>query len=354
MEVTLVGAQSNLSTIVNSSTSASGPMNELLMTMLFGIILSIMCLTGVVGNVYVLVVMNFSMRFTGSMYAYIVNLALADLLYLTTIPFVVCTYFMKDWYFGELGCRFLLSLDFLTMHASIFTLTVMSTERYLAVVKPLATFRKSSRYRRIIISAVWLTSFLLALPTMIMIDLRQFVRNGTIKRMCHSTWPRHTYRIYLTVLFNTSILAPGIVIGFLYIKLTHTYWISQSRNFNIKEVKKAPKQKILYMIFGIILTYCICFLPFWVWQLFILHFKEPINLSPKTFAFVNLFVTCLVYCNSCINPFLYTLLTKNYKEYLRNQKPNPTKSSQRNCQRILSQRSLSSGNQQCTENLSHN
>ncbi|XP_078274542.1 urotensin-2 receptor [Rhinoraja longicauda] len=345
MEVTVVGAQSNLSTIGNSSSSAPGPGNEILMTILLGTILSVMCLMGAVGNVYVLVVMNLSMRFTGSLYAYIVNLALADLLYLTTIPFVVCTYFVKDWYFGELGCRFLLSLDFLTMHASIFILTVMSMERYLAVVKPLATYRKNNGYRRIIISVVWLVSFLLALPTMIMTNLREFAKNGTIKHMCHSTWPEHTYRIYLTVLFNTCILAPGILIGFLYIKLARTYWTSQSR----KEVKKAPKRKILFLIFGIVLIYGICFLPLWAWQLFRLYFNESAPISPTTVAIVNLFVTCLAYCNSCINPFLYTLLTKNYKEYLRHQK---AKFSKRKCHRILSQRSTSSGHHPCTENLS--
>ncbi|KAK5925868.1 hypothetical protein CgunFtcFv8_021489 [Champsocephalus gunnari] len=66
------------------------------------------------------------------MYVYIVNLALADLLYLSTIPFVVCTYFAHDWLFGEAGCRILLSLDLLTMHASVFILVAMSLERYRA------------------------------------------------------------------------------------------------------------------------------------------------------------------------------------------------------------------------------
>ncbi|XP_055507025.1 urotensin-2 receptor [Leucoraja erinacea] len=345
MEVPGIGTQGNLSTIGNFSSSAPGQVNEKLLTILLGTILSAMCLMGVIGNVYVLVVMNLSMRFTGSMYTYIVNLALADLLYLTTIPFVVCTYFAKDWYFGELGCRFLLSLDFLTMHASIFILTVMSIERYLAVVKPLTTYRKNNGYRRVIISVVWLVSILLALPTMVMTDLREFAKNGTIKRMCGSTWPKHTYRIYLTVLFNTCILTPGILIGFLYIKLARTYWTSQSR----KEVTKAPKLKILYMIFGIVLIYDICYLPFWVWQLFHLYI-ESATISPTTVAIVNLFVTCLAYCNSCINPFLYTLLTKNYKEYLRNQK---AKFSKRKCHRVLSQRSTSSGHHPCTESLSY-
>ncbi|KTG32123.1 hypothetical protein cypCar_00007268 [Cyprinus carpio] len=163
--------------------------------------------------------MNFSMRVTGSMYVYIVNLALADLLYLSTIPFVVWTYFAKDWYFGDIGCRVLFSLDFVTMHASIFILTIMSTERYVAVVNPLDTFGRSRRYRRAVTCLVWLFSFILALPTMIMIDLKRDVHNGVEKRMCHPTWQMTAYRVYLTILFNTCILAPGLIIGYLYLKL---------------------------------------------------------------------------------------------------------------------------------------
>ncbi|XP_078415405.1 urotensin-2 receptor [Cetorhinus maximus] len=354
METIFSETPSNISSIVNSSSSVSESRNEALITLLLGTILTMMCLMGIAGNVYILVVMTLSMRFTGSMYVYIVNLAFADLLYLSTIPFVVCTYFMKDWYFGEVGCRILFSLDFLTMQASIFILTIMSTERYLAVVKPLDTLRRNRAYRRIITCAVWFISFVLALPSMIMIDLREFDKNGALKRMCHSTWPQKAYKVYLTVLFHTCILAPGIVIGFLYTKLARTYWMSQTTTFNNREVKRSPKQKILYMILTIVLAYCVCFLPFWVWQLFTLYYNGTANLAPKTTAYVNFFVTCLAYGNSCINPFLYTLLTKNYKEYVRNQQRKFLEFSQRKHYRNSSQRSVSSGSQQCTDNVSHN
>ncbi|XP_078095931.1 urotensin-2 receptor [Mustelus asterias] len=354
MEVILSEMPGNLSSMGNTSSSVTESSYEALVTLLLGTILTIMCLIGIVGNIYILAVMTLSMRFAGSMYVYIVNLALADLLYLATIPFVVCTYFAKDWYFGEVGCRILFSLDFLTMQASIFILTAMSTERYLAVVKPLDTLRRNRAYRRIIAGAVWFISFALALPTMIMIDLREFNKNGAIKRMCHSTWPQQAYKVYLTVLFHTCILAPGIVIGFLYTKLAHTYWTSQTTTFNKKEVKRSPKQKILYMILTIVLAYCVCYLPFWVWQLFTLYYRDIAGLSPKTTAFVNFFVTCLAYGNSCVNPFFYTLLTKNYKEYVRNQQRNSLEFSQRKHYRNSSQRSVSSGTQQCTEIVSHN
>uniref|UniRef100_A0A8C4K8H8 Urotensin-2 receptor n=1 Tax=Dromaius novaehollandiae TaxID=8790 RepID=A0A8C4K8H8_DRONO len=302
----------NASAPANATLEALGNASDLLVTSFLGCILATMCLVGVVGNIYTLVVMNVSTRFTGSMYVYIVNLALADLLYLSTIPFVVCTYFMRDWYFGDLGCRILFSLDLLTMHASIFILTIMSTERYLAVVRPLDTLGRSRDCRRTLTCLVWLVSFLLSLPTMILIDLRTSHRNGVTKRMCHPTWRMETYRVYLTVLFHTCILAPGLIICCLYVKLARAYWKSQAALSSTKDTSRCPKQKVLYMIFSIVLAYWACFVPFWLWQLFSIYRAEPGRLASRTVVYINFLVTCLAYSNSCINPFLYTLLSHNY------------------------------------------
>uniref|UniRef100_UPI00398ECF54 urotensin-2 receptor n=1 Tax=Pristiophorus japonicus TaxID=55135 RepID=UPI00398ECF54 len=342
---------SNVSDNATASGAPSPPkaMDELIVTSAFGTILSFMYVTGVTGNIYTLVVMCHSMRSAASMYVSIVNLALADLLYLSTIPFIVCTYFLKTWYFGDLGCRILLSLDLLTMHASIFTLTVMCTERYMAVVKPLDTMKRSKGYRKVTAGAVWLLSLLLTLPVMSMVNLQEIRRdNGSIKRMCAPTWSRQSYTIYLTILFSTSIVAPGLIIGYLYTQLARTYLESQKSTLAKRENRRSSKQRVVLMIFSIVVVFWACFLPFWVWQLVRLYCK-PLNLTLQTITCINYLMTCLTYSNSCINPFLYTLLTKNYKEYLKNRHRNFKRSGstsfKRNANLRPSIKSISSCNQ---------
>ncbi|XP_055032419.1 urotensin-2 receptor [Misgurnus anguillicaudatus] len=294
----------------------SGSADELVITSTFGTLLSVVYIVGVSGNVYTLVVMCHSIRFATSMYISIINLALADLLYLSTIPFVVCTYFLKDWYFGDVGCRILLSLDLLTMHASIFTLTVMCTERYLAVTKPLDTVKRSKSYRKALAWWVWILSLVLTLPMMLMVNLTtKKTADGGVKRMCAPTWAPQAYKIYLTALFCTSIMAPGLIIGYLYTRLARTY-LESHKTVN-RSSKRSPKQRVLIMIFTIVLVFWACFLPFWIWQLVPLYHK-PFRLASRTHTSINYLVASLTYSNSCINPFLYTLLTKNYREYLKN------------------------------------
>ncbi|XP_043958049.1 urotensin-2 receptor isoform X1 [Gambusia affinis] len=316
-------------------------------TVTIGTILSIMCFVGVSGNIYTLVVMCHSMRTAASMYIYIINLALADLLYLLTIPFVVCTHFLKGWYFGDPGCRILISMDFLTMHASIFTLTIMSTERYFAVLKPLDTVKRSKSYRKAIAVLVWVASLILTLPMIVTIQLTTVGK----KAMCLPTLSQQSYKIYISFLFCTSIVAPGLIIGYLYIQLARTYWISQTRSF--KQTKKLPNQKVLYLIFTIVLLFWACFLPFWIWQL-LSQFCPSLPLSTKVKRNINYLTTCLTYSNSCINPFLYTLLTKNYKEYLRKHKRSWSAGSyfnRRNRFQRSPRRSPSASSQQCTESF---
>lgn len=291
-------------------------------TSLLSVTLMVMCTMGVAGNMYTLIITrSAAMRRTGSMYVYIINLALADLVYLSTIPFVVCTYLAHDWLFGEAGCHILLSLDLLSMHASVFILVAMSLERYRAVAQPFSAHRSLSRRRRFVAGMIWGLAFVLTLPMMVMIRLRvsKPTATGSVKRICFPTWTSEAFKAYITVLFFTGVFIPGLVIVGLYFGLSRQYWATQaslegsSRSFR----RRALKQKVISMIFSIVVAYWTCFLPFWGWQLAKLFSPESLKaLSPATHTYVNFFVTCLTYGNSCINPLLYTLLTRNYKEYL--------------------------------------
>ncbi|KAG8434022.1 hypothetical protein GDO86_012397 [Hymenochirus boettgeri] len=346
----------NVSNDSNSGLLSDVSVDNLLATSALGILLSVMCVAGVVGNFYTLVVMCLSLTTFTSMYIHIVNLALADLLYLSTIPFIVHNSFVKDWYFGEVGCRVLLSLDLLTMHASIFILTVMSTERYIAVAKPFDTVRRSRGYQKSLACAIWIVSFLLTLPMMLMIHQEErMLESGNIRKLCTPIWSEEQYKVYLTVLFTTSILIPGVIIGYLYCRLARAYWISQTKSVLNRELQRSPKQRVILMIFIIVLAFWACFLPFWLWQLVPLYSHDGLRISVQTEIYINHVVTCLTYGNSCINPFLYTLLTRNYKEYLRNRQRGAlgsiTLKTGMTSPGMPAKRTASGGSHHCTETI---
>ena len=67
---------------------------------------------------------------------YIFNLALADALATSTLPFQSAMYLMGTWAFGEVLCKVVIAIDYYNMFTSIFTLTMMSVDRYIAVCHP--------------------------------------------------------------------------------------------------------------------------------------------------------------------------------------------------------------------------
>ncbi|KAL6488576.1 hypothetical protein MHYP_G00023170 [Metynnis hypsauchen] len=218
---------------------------------------------------------------------------------------------MSDWAFGELGCRLLLSLDLLTMHASIFTLTAMSLDRYRAVADPLAASSSpSSGLLRVALA--WGLAVALSLPMMITLHLED--GENQEGKLCVPAWDEQSSKAYLSVLFCTSILGPGLAIGGLYAALGRLYWVSQTQpawaGGSSAYPPRAPRPKVLLLILGIVLTFWACFLPFWIWQLLPLYRPDVLRVVPVgTQVTVNRILTGLTYGNSCVNPFFYTLLT---------------------------------------------
>ncbi|XP_055020198.1 urotensin-2 receptor [Boleophthalmus pectinirostris] len=253
---------------------------------------------------------------TSSLYLQVLSLACADLLYLFTAPFIVYDSLASGWAFGELGCRLLLSLDLLTMHASIFTLTAMSLDRYRAVAHPLHTSSTNSS-GLLRVALAWGLAVALSLPMMITLHLEDGGEQEG--QLCVPAWDEQSSKAYLSVLFCTSILGPGLAIGALYATLGRLYWVSQTKPVwasgnSSASSPRAPKPKVLLLILGIVLAFWACFLPFWVWQLLPLYQPDMLRTVPVgTQVTVNRILTSLTYGNSCVNPFFYTLLTGKRK-----------------------------------------
>ncbi|XP_053182942.1 urotensin-2 receptor [Scomber japonicus] len=339
---------------VPSSSPSIYPSPSLASTALFCSLLSLLSLLGITGNLYTLVLLlrrrrsrrrrgaeltcclmtvlvpsclaNSSSPSTSptsstsssssSLHLQVLSLALADLLYLFTAPFIVYDSLASGWAFGELGCRLLLSLDLLTMHASIFTLTAMSLDRYRAVAHPLRTSSSNSS-GLLRVGLAWGLAVALTLPMMITLHLQD--EEDQESQLCVPAWDEQSSKAYLSVLFCTSILGPGLAIGALYATLGRLYWVSQTQPAwatvsSTACPPRAPKPKVLLLILGIVLAFWACFLPFWIWQLLPLYQPDMLRTVPVgTQVTVNRILTGLTYGNSCVNPFFYTLLTGKHR-----------------------------------------
>lgn len=76
--------------------------------------------------------------------------------------------------------------------------------------------------------------------------------------------------------------------------------------------RETTNKRIEHLVIGIICTYTICWLPYWITQLCVSFTTLEHSPVEGFYSFV-LIATCLSYTNSALNPILYAFLSDNFK-----------------------------------------
>ncbi|MEQ2198357.1 Galanin receptor type 1, partial [Xenoophorus captivus] len=197
---------------------------------------------GVLGNSMVITVLARSKpgkpRSTTNIF--ILNLSIADLSYLLVcIPFQSTIYIMNTWVLGAFICKFSHYFFTVSMLVSIFTLSAMSVDRYIAIVHS----RKSStirvaRHALIGVVVIWILSLAMAAPIMHYQNLFHWKDNETF---CWEVWPdQNQKKVYVVCTFVFGYILPLLLISFCYAKvINHLH--KKLRNMSKKS--EASKKK---------------------------------------------------------------------------------------------------------------
>lgn len=129
------------------------------------VILAIIVVLTIGGNVLVLLAVFMSRNLRSSTHYLIVNLAVADLLLGTTVlPFSATLEVSGKWYFGQVFCEVWATADVLCCTASIWSLCVISLDRYIGVTRPLAySSIMTERRMCVLIAVVWALSIVISI-----------------------------------------------------------------------------------------------------------------------------------------------------------------------------------------------
>lgn len=97
--------------------------------------------------------------------SYIVNLAVSDFCFLFGLPFLIVTLFYEGWVFGSVVCKLFYALTSLNWFSSVFTLTAMSADRYLAVCRAIESRRyRTATVSRVVCGLLWVVSLIVMMP----------------------------------------------------------------------------------------------------------------------------------------------------------------------------------------------
>ncbi|KAL2101326.1 hypothetical protein ACEWY4_003087 [Coilia grayii] len=282
-------------------------------TVVITILYFVVCIVGLCGNALVIYVILRYAKMKTVTNIYILNLAVADVLFMLGLPFIALQLALVNWPFGLSLCRVVMTVDSLNQFTSIFCLMVMSIDRYLAVVHPIKSTRwRKPRVAKMVNLAVWVVSLLVNLPIIIYSGLISN-RDG---HFCTIVWPEPPEAYYTAFMFYTFLL--GFFLPLLVICMCYLLIIIKVKSSGIRvgsTKRKRSERKVTRMVSIVVAVFVFCWLPFYVFN--VTSVTGSISSTPalrSTFACV----VVLGYANSCANPILYAFLSENFKKSFQN------------------------------------
>ncbi|XP_056143932.1 somatostatin receptor type 5 [Lampris incognitus] len=302
------------STLFNSTNSTNSPSREDqgpgVAGVLIPLIYIIVCIIGLGGNTLVIhIVLHYS-KTESVTNIYILNLAIADELFMLGLPFLAVQNTLQFWPFGSFMCRLVMTVDSINQFTSIFCLTVMSVDRYLAVVHPI----RSSKWRRpqvakLVNGTVWALSFLVVLPVVIFANIQ---KAGST---CNIAWPqpadiwRAAFIIYTS---TVGFFCPLLIICLCYLLIVFKIRSSGKKVHATSTKRKKSERKVTRMVVIVVAVFVFCWLPFYA-----LNIINLLVSLPPEHQGIYYFVVVLGYANSCANPIVYGFLSDNFKRGFR-------------------------------------
>ncbi|XP_067877541.1 somatostatin receptor type 1 [Heterodontus francisci] len=272
-------------------------------TVIIPSIYALVCCMGMLGNAMVIYVILKYAKMKTATNIYILNLAVADELFMLSVPFLATSAVLHHWPFGSLMCRIVLSVDGLNMFTSVFCLTVLSVDRYIAVVHPIraASYRRPTVAKSINI-LVWVLSLLVILPIAIFADAVP-TEDGVV--ICNLLWPEASWsKAFVIYTFLLGFLVPASAICLCYCLIVVKMRVVALRAGWLQ--RRKSEKKITWMVMLVVAAFAVCWLPFYIIQL------VNVFLRPPDPTITQLFII-LSYANSSANPILYAFVSDNFR-----------------------------------------
>lgn len=270
--------------------------------------------TGFFGNLFVISVVGRRGRRSGRLVdTFIVNLAVADLVFVLTLPLWAMSAGQDGmWRFGPAGdllCKLSSYIIAVNRFSNIFFLTCMSVDRYLAVVKLMdSRYMRSSRCIRATCAAVWVISLVLGIPSLL---YRKLDDTPSCVEVGNSTF---FLGLSLTMALLTFVF-PVLIIVLCY--GTIIVYLKKHCAASANPRADARRRHSLKMVLSIIVAFVVSWLPFNIFKAILISSQlSNVALSCDAASWLKngLIVSCcLAFLNSCVNPAIYFFLDHHFR-----------------------------------------
>uniref|UniRef100_A0A7N5KEI4 Relaxin family peptide receptor 1 n=1 Tax=Ailuropoda melanoleuca TaxID=9646 RepID=A0A7N5KEI4_AILME len=211
----------------------------------------------------------------------------------------------------SIHCQLVGSLAILSTEVSVLLLTFLTLEKYICIVYPFRCLRPRKCRTITVLVLIWIAGFMVAfIPLTNKEFFRNYYGNNGVCFPLHSEDTGSTgAQIYSVTIFLGVNLVAFIIIVFSYGSMF--YSVHQS-TITATEIRNQVKKEMILAkrFFFIVFTDALCWIP-----IFVLKFLSLLQVEiPGTItSWVVIFILPI---NSALNPILYTLTTRPFKEMI--------------------------------------
>ncbi|KAM4014674.1 C-X-C chemokine receptor type 6-like [Anomaloglossus baeobatrachus] len=268
-------------------------------TLFLPIAFSVTCVLGLIGNVLVILVFVFYEKIKTLTDSFFVILAIADILFLLTFPFLAYES-AHAWDFGDALCKVIRGTYRVNFFTSMLTLTCITFDRFISITKvtKAAKYHVSKHKCRYGMCAVlWSLALLLALP--------QFIYSK-------SHHQEQCFEEYNPPIMEIVVVSLQMTVGFLLplASMIICYSFILQTLVNARGVQKKKSMKI---IVAIVVVFIATQLPYNALVLALALNKELA--SNTVFKTTSIVMEVIAYVHACLNPVLYFFVGTKFRKH---------------------------------------
>lgn len=294
-------------------------------------------LVALVGNVMVIMVVYRHRRMRSPTNYLIVNIALGDLMMVvfsmfpTAVSMLLNTHRWIGGLFGVITCKLFIFTLNASISCSIFSMTALALERFLAVVFSMKRFVYISTTKKLI-AVVWTASILSNTP---LLYATKVVKHQGVP-YCTEDWspafePIKAPAVFTVVSFVLQYALPLSIICPLYSTIILKVWYrtipGNTTPANVRLVRRS-KKNVLKMLVTTVLAFAVCWLLMHI-NVFLMYFSHVFDPCSIPWE-LQLSGFLLGHSNTAINCCIYVIFSDDYrrgfKEFFRPFVPHFTKS----------------------------
>ena len=282
------------------------------------------CVIGILGNILVIIVTSTKRSSRTAVHKYIFNLAVADIGVLAICYPLICVKAADpfNWPLGKVVCKVFYPSSDIFYSASIGSIVAIAIDRHTAIVRGMTAHRSLSVAKWVILG-MWLSGFI-SVVTPLYFVMEYIEKNGTID--CTPMWPsRVAGSCYIVSLIILWYILPLVLILWAYRQIASQIRASKmlhsritgvcgTREANMRKRSDAANTKALKILVPVVVAFAVTMFPFHAFRLASLFVRVG---EWRYVWIVYNICTVLLLSNSAVNPIIYSLVSREFRQHLK-------------------------------------